>query len=65
MRIDGGVAAVDEEAKLAKAAAVADEFIDVGMCHRRTGALERKVCQMAAERVLDGSGQSLNALVSP
>ena len=34
VRIDSSISAVDKEAKLTKAAAVADKFIDVGMCHR-------------------------------
>ena len=41
--VDGGIAAVDEEAKLAKSAAVADELIDVGVSNGRAGALEGKV----------------------
>ena len=65
MRVDGCIAAVDEEAQLAEAAAVADEFIDVGMCHRRTGTLECEVCQMTTESVLYCSGQSFNALCDP
>ena len=34
VRIDSSISAVDKEAKLTKAADVADKFIDVGMCHR-------------------------------
>ena len=63
MRVDGGVAAVDEEAKLAKSAAVADELVDVGVCHRRTGALERKVGKMSAERVLDSVRKGFDSLI--
>ena len=35
--VDGGVTAVDEEAKLAKSAAVADELIIVAVGNGRTG----------------------------
>lgn len=43
MRIDRSVAAVDKEAQLAQPAAVANEFIDIAVCNRRTRALEGKI----------------------
>ena len=56
MRIDGGVAAVDEESQFAKSAAVADELIDIGMSRRGTGALEREIRQMPVAFLRNGGG---------
>ena len=63
MRVDCRITAVDKEAQFAKTAAVADKFINVGMCYRGTGTLEREVCQMPAERIFHCSCQRLNAFV--
>ena len=62
MGVDRCIAAVDEEAELAKTAAVSYEFIDVGMSYRRAGALECKIGKMTAKRILNPVGKSLNSL---
>ena len=61
MRIDRCVAAVDKETKLAETAAVADEFVDVCVCFRITGALERKVCKMASLCLFDSVCQGFDS----
>ena len=48
MRVDGSVSNVNEETKLAKTAAVADKFVDVGVCMRISSTLESEICKMSA-----------------
>ena len=48
VRVNGCVSTVDEETKLAKTAAVADKFVDVGVCMRISSTLESEICKMSA-----------------
>ena len=50
--IDCSISTIDEESKFTKSTAVADEFVDVGMCMRVTCALECKVSKMSAHELL-------------
>ena len=63
MRVDLCISAIDEEAKLAKTATVADKFVDICMCFRISCALECKVCKMSAKSSLYSSCQSFNSLM--
>ena len=61
--VNRSVAAVDEETEFAKSAAVSYHLIDVGVSDRITGALERKVRVMSAERFVNGFAESLRSFV--
>ena len=63
MRIDHCVSAVDKEAKLTEAAAVADEFINVCMCLRVSCALECKICKMSALSLFNCCCKSFHTLI--
>ena len=62
VRVDGSVSTVDEETKLAKTAAVADKFVDVGVCMRISSTLESEICKMSALSLFNSLSKCLNAL---
>ena len=61
--VNGSVAAVDEEAELAKSASFSYHLVDVGVSYGVTGTLEREVRIMSAERVVNGFAESFRTLV--
>ena len=62
MRVDGCISTVDEESKLAETAAVADEFVDIGMSMRISGTLESEICKMSALSLFHSLSKCLNTL---